>query len=374
MNDKLREALIAAKKLADNFTDCSTAEIYEARQLIDGALSAPQADAEPVERDPYGEAEQWGMQYALALFGRHIAGIEQWEAGAGSESVDGDVITEFHNIAKAAGWIGVNGDTIFGIAPPSQSAEMRKALEKARNILKGPHYQGGATLIAISDSYHVIDEALSGAGDGKESEGSPVNPDQGVASQHEYPDESRSGLNSSRNQSAPSDLTTTDIATAFNPIQPCGDCPPVGYPTDNTRCLPCPRRADESEGTASAEGRVLGPDPCVGKTRDVQKNAGGVASAPSDPTSPDRESIARIIEILRLVDKHVTDDDDRFNLRSAIMQAWPIKGDPVIDALRSLVAAFVNPGDGQPFEEGEVPEIDEARAILALLRGGQHER
>lgn len=23
----------------------------------------------------------------------------------------------------------------------------------------------------------------------------------------------------------------------------CSDCPPVGYPTDETRCLPCPRRA-----------------------------------------------------------------------------------------------------------------------------------
>ena len=23
----------------------------------------------------------------------------------------------------------------------------------------------------------------------------------------------------------------------------CSDCPPLGYPTDKTRCLPCPRRA-----------------------------------------------------------------------------------------------------------------------------------
>jgi hypothetical protein len=22
----------------------------------------------------------------------------------------------------------------------------------------------------------------------------------------------------------------------------CGDCPPIGYPTDETRCAPCPRR------------------------------------------------------------------------------------------------------------------------------------
>lgn len=24
----------------------------------------------------------------------------------------------------------------------------------------------------------------------------------------------------------------------------CEDCPPVGYPTDKTRCLPCPRRTE----------------------------------------------------------------------------------------------------------------------------------
>ena len=27
--------------------------------------------------------------------------------------------------------------------------------------------------------------------------------------------------------------TTTDL---------CSDCPPIGYPTDNTRCSECPRR------------------------------------------------------------------------------------------------------------------------------------
>jgi len=24
----------------------------------------------------------------------------------------------------------------------------------------------------------------------------------------------------------------------------CADCPPVGYPTDKTRCRPCPRRTN----------------------------------------------------------------------------------------------------------------------------------
>lgn len=31
------------------------------------------------------------------------------------------------------------------------------------------------------------------------------------------------------------------------PEELCGDCPPVGYPTDKTRCLPCPRRSPASD-------------------------------------------------------------------------------------------------------------------------------
>jgi hypothetical protein len=87
------------------------------------------------------------------------------------QSQNGVEIVSKHRLGPAAfeyGWTEKPLYTTF----PSQSAKLRKALEKARNILKGPHHQGGAALIAISDSYHVIDEALSGAGDGKESEGS----------------------------------------------------------------------------------------------------------------------------------------------------------------------------------------------------------
>jgi hypothetical protein len=29
----------------------------------------------------------------------------------------------------------------------------------------------------------------------------------------------------------------------------CEDCPPVGYPTESTRCRPCPRRASTSTST-----------------------------------------------------------------------------------------------------------------------------
>lgn len=33
----------------------------------------------------------------------------------------------------------------------------------------------------------------------------------------------------------------------------CEDCPPVGYPTDATRCTPCPRRATQSSPAATSE-------------------------------------------------------------------------------------------------------------------------
>ena len=42
----------------------------------------------------------------------------------------------------------------------------------------------------------------------------------------------------------------------------CEDCPPEGYPTDKTRCLPCPRRSaqpkvpDEQPRSPLAEGQI----------------------------------------------------------------------------------------------------------------------
>jgi len=38
--------------------------------------------------------------------------------------------------------------------------------------------------------------------------------------------------------------------------------------------------------------------------------------------------------------------------------------DALRKALEGVVAAWVNPGDGQPFEAGEVPALDDARAAL----------
>jgi hypothetical protein len=40
----------------------------------------------------------------------------------------------------------------------------------------------------------------------------------------------------------------------------CSDCPPVGYPTDVTRCVPCPLRG--STGVTSQGNTGLVPDEC----------------------------------------------------------------------------------------------------------------
>lgn len=38
------------------------------------------------------------------------------------------------------------------------------------------------------------------------------------------------------------------------------------------------------------------------------------------------------------------------------------------EVLHDLAEAFVNPGDGAPFEDGEVPVLDAARAAIAKYR------
>ena len=47
---------------------------------------------------------------------------------------------------------------------------------------------------------------------------------------------------------------------AADPV-PCSDCPPVGYPTDETRCAPCPRRAaataPQGEGQPMSEADAI---------------------------------------------------------------------------------------------------------------------
>jgi hypothetical protein len=72
--------------------------------------------------------------------------------------------------------------------------------------------------------------------------------------------------------------------------------------------------ANQSDGTASAEGRVLGPDPCVGKARDIQKNVAGAAPGPSDPLSaPEAVTVEELARELLIADNyHMTASDQNW--------------------------------------------------------------
>lgn len=41
----------------------------------------------------------------------------------------------------------------------------------------------------------------------------------------------------------------------------CDDCPPIGYPTDNTRCLECPRRTPPELDTMADKVLAYRPKP-----------------------------------------------------------------------------------------------------------------
>ena len=42
----------------------------------------------------------------------------------------------------------------------------------------------------------------------------------------------------------------------------CSDCPPFGYPNDKTRCLPCPRRAQNALDAKESLGGAIFPMQC----------------------------------------------------------------------------------------------------------------
>lgn len=49
---------------------------------------------------------------------------------------------------------------------------------------------------------------------------------------------------------------------------------------------------------------------------------------------------------------------------------WQATEPDLLGALRGIVAAFVNPGDGGEFERGEVPALDVARDAIAKASNG----
>jgi hypothetical protein len=63
----------------------------------------------------------------------------------------------------------------------------------------------------------------------------------------------------------------------------CSDCPPVGYPTDVTRCVPCPLRG--STGVTSQGNTGLVPDECRFNSG-LPANSSKLTPEPSQPISP----------------------------------------------------------------------------------------
>jgi hypothetical protein len=162
------------------------------------------------------EAERkWGAEASAALSAQpQPEAVEAEEVGwTGKKCPDcggvGQVYceaTDNDDACPSCGGTGDEYDPSPKVAPPlAPDARMRRVLERIRD--DGPDH-------GVRWCRNIASEALR-ADEGKESEGSPANPDQGLASQHEYPDESRSGLNSSRNQSAPSDPTPAEQREAI---------------------------------------------------------------------------------------------------------------------------------------------------------------
>lgn len=221
MSDSLREALIdAADELYAAYagfarTDgqCEAMTNYSAASnAYRAALSAPQADAEAVALYQC-ELDDGRIEHFAGCFGE-------------VQEVDG---------------VRVVKRTPLYTAPPSQSAEMRRALEIVRRMIKGKLIEASIVdMNSMKSLREVVEEALSSADEGKESEGG-----------HE---------------------------SSVAPASGSGPLPTPHIAGDACSAIEPPR------GTET-----------VGRHQEL-KRAAGVAPGPSDPTPPDRrEAIARII-------------------------------------------------------------------------------
>lgn len=92
--------------------------------------------------EPFADAHldrvfQAGICYALHLFGKHYMGVEQWDGGDGTETIDGDVLVEIGNIFRAAEIVDAEGDPLDGrriyealIGDMSNVLPLRRTLDK----------------------------------------------------------------------------------------------------------------------------------------------------------------------------------------------------------------------------------------------------
>lgn len=97
--------------------------------------------------------EAWA---ALAMIRETVETLAPSGAVIGAEYLDGPTFTHEAD-ALVEGIIAIRSSP-----PPSdERAKVVEAAKQARTILAGPHYSGGASLMAMGDAYDVLDAALS---------------------------------------------------------------------------------------------------------------------------------------------------------------------------------------------------------------------
>lgn len=69
---------------------------------------------QPFEDAHLDRVFQAGIAYALGLLGQRYLGVDQWEGGDGTETVEGDVLVEIGNIFWAARLVDGDGDPLNG--------------------------------------------------------------------------------------------------------------------------------------------------------------------------------------------------------------------------------------------------------------------
>ena len=114
------------------------------------ALSSPSPGVGVGDGDlgfnPYDDAAQAAMAWTLDQVGAYL-GVEGWERGDGSESVEGDVNAEIGHILQAAGLIDDNGEVRRALSSaPTPPDHIGEAAEKVAGDHSGDQPMGRAAL------------------------------------------------------------------------------------------------------------------------------------------------------------------------------------------------------------------------------------
>lgn len=93
-------------------------------------MSKPNKTSESEDLDLYDDKVQQGIAWTLRQVG-HAVGLTQWDAGDGSETVEGDVGAEIHTILVDAGLRCPETCEMATLATPAKLARLRAALDGA---------------------------------------------------------------------------------------------------------------------------------------------------------------------------------------------------------------------------------------------------